>query len=236
MPSLGDTRFLVLDVETTGLNPQEDRIVQIALVSVHCGRVAQLGAMLVNPERPIPPRASAIHHITNRQVEQAPTWAAVWPNVERLLLEVDVIVAHNAVFDRSFLPSVNKPWLCTKRLAQRLWPSAPNFKNQTLRYWLDLALDATAHDAAGDALVTAHVLMREIEAYQAKGSEDNPAALIQWTDSPVRIEIMPFGKHFGERLADIPVSYIRWALANVTDLDPDLRWSLESVLQQAASA
>jgi len=191
MPSLRDTRFLILDVETTGLNPQEDRIVQIALVGVHCGRVAQLGAMLVNPERPIPPRASAIHHITNRQVEHAPTWAAVWPYVVRHLLEADVIVAHNAVFDRSFLPSVSKPWLCTKRLAQRVWPSAPNFKNQTLRYWLDLALDAEAHDAAGDALVTAHVLLREIEAYLEQGGKDDLDALLRFVNRQIEVRAIP---------------------------------------------
>ena len=235
MPSLKDLRFLVLDVETTGLDPQEDRIVQIALVSVHRGQVTQLGTTLVNPERPIPPQSSAIHHITNRMTDQAPPWSVLWPHVEQYLFGADVIVAHNAAFDRSFVPSVNKPWLCTKRLAQHLWPSAPNFQNQTLRYWLDLELDAQAHDAAGDTLVTAHVLLREIEAYQAQGGEDDLMALIRLANSPVLIEKMPFGKHFGERLADIPVSYLRWALTNVTDLDPDLRWSLESVLQQAAS-
>ncbi|MHB1681497.1 MAG: 3'-5' exonuclease [Bacilli bacterium] len=191
MPSLRDTRFLILDVETTGLNPQEDRIVQIALVSVHCGRVAQLGVTLVNPERPIPPRASAIHHITNRQVEHAPPWSVLWPHVEQYLFGADVIVAHNAVFDRSFLPSVNKPWLCTKRLAQRLWPSAPNFKNQTLRYWLDLELDAQAHDAAGDALVTAHVLIRELAAYLEQGGKDDLNALLRLVDRQIEVRAIP---------------------------------------------
>ena len=236
MPSLKDLRFLVLDVETTGLDPQEDRIVQIALVSVEHGRVTQLGTTLVNPERSIPPQASAIHHITNRMTDQAPPWSVLWPHVEQYLFGADVIVAHNAAFDRSFLPSVDKPWLCTKRLAQHLWPDAPNFQNQTLRYWLDLELDAQAHDAGGDALVTGHVLTRELAAYLEQGGADDIDALLQRTDGPARIEKMPFGEHRGKCMVDIPTSYLRYMVGHMKNMDADLRWTMESILNQTTSA
>lgn len=232
MMKIDNTRFAVVDVETTGLNPEVDKVVQIAAYEVYHGEIALLYESLVHPLRPIPPETSAVHHITNRMVAFAPPWEAVWPQVAAALAPMDVLVAHNAGFDRGFLPETSKPWLCTKRLAQHLWPEAPNHKNQTLRYWLDLELSADAHDATGDTLVTSYVLLREIKDHLAQGGEDSAEALIQLADSPVAIRKMPFGKHFGERLSDVPQDYLRWALKNITDMDNDLRWSMEQVLRQ----
>ncbi|WAH37256.1 putative quorum-sensing-regulated virulence factor [Alicyclobacillus dauci] len=50
--------------------------------------------------------------------------------------------------------------------------------------------------------------------------------------SPIPIEVMPFGKHKGARMDEIPVSYFGWALQNMTELDSDLRIARE---EQAAS-
>lgn len=231
--TIDETRFAVVDVETTGLNHETDKVVQIAAYQVYRGEITLLYESLVHPLRPIPPEVSAVHHITDRDVEFALPWDAVWPEVAAVLAPADVLVAHNAAFDRSFLPSsLEKPWLCTKRLAQHLWPDAPNHKNQTLRYCLGLELDAAAHDASGDTLVTAHVLSKEIEAYLQNGGVDSVEALIQLADSPVAIQKMPFGKHFGTTLTDVPLDYLRWALRNIADMDADLRWSMEQVLQQ----
>ncbi|MHB1685395.1 MAG: putative quorum-sensing-regulated virulence factor [Bacilli bacterium] len=236
MPSLKDTRFLLLDVETTGLDLREDRIVQIALVSVLGGAVKLVYNTLVNPLRPIPSEVSAVHHITDKMVESAPPWSTVWPTVQRFLTDVDVVVAHNAAFDKSFAPASDKPWLCTKRLAQHLWPEMPNFKNQTLRYALGLDLQAAAHDAAGDTLVTGYILVREIEAYLQNGGVDEDGALIALAGSQIAVQRMPFGKHYGKLLTEVPRDYLQYMLRKATDMDADLRWSMESVLQQAVSA
>ncbi len=234
--TIDDTRFAVVDVETTGLNHEVDKVVQIAAYQVYHNEITLLCESLVHPLRPIPPEVSAVHHITDRMVEFALPWEAVWPQVGKILERADVLVAHNAAFDRAFLPETGKPWLCTKRLAQHLWPEAPNHKNQTIRYWLDIELEAAAHDAAGDTLVTSYVLLREIEIYLKNGGIDSAEALIRLADSPVRIEKMPFGKHFGSALADVPSDYLRWALRNIPDMDADLRWSVEQVLQQGVGA
>lgn len=230
--TIDETRFAVVDVETTGLDPQTDKIVQIAAYQVYRGEITLLYESLVHPLRPIPPEVSAIHHITSNMVKFALPWEAVWPEVAAVLAPANVLVAHNAAYDRSFLPETGKSWLCTKRLAQHLWPDAPNHKNQTLRYWLDIELEAAAHDATGDTLVTSCVLLKEIEAYLQSRGVDSAEALIQLADSPVAIQKMPFGKHFGERLSDVPQDYLRWALRNITDMNSDLRWSVEQVLRQ----
>ena len=145
-----------------------------------------------------------------------------------------MIVAHNAKFDRSMIPETGRPWICSYRLARHLWPDAPGHANQVLRYWLNLQINAqSAHSAVGDTLVTAHVFWRELAYYRshvAKTSEVEE--LIEFAASPIPVEVMPFGKHKGKRLDEVPISYFEWAFQNMTELDPDLRIAME---QQAAT-
>ncbi|PWI49848.1 3'-5' exonuclease, partial [Sulfoacidibacillus thermotolerans] len=70
-------------------------------------------ATRINPLRPIPPETSAVHGIADWDVEDKPPFDQVWPIVEKQIESVDVLVAHNAPFDRSFLPETRKPWLDT---------------------------------------------------------------------------------------------------------------------------
>ncbi|SFU81749.1 putative quorum-sensing-regulated virulence factor [Alicyclobacillus macrosporangiidus] len=189
---------------------------------------------LIHPGCSIPPEASAVHHITDRDVADKPALEAVWPQVLELV-EGAVLVAHNAEFDRSMLPETGRPWLCSKRFAQHLWPDAPNFQNQTLRYWLGIDIDVgLPHRAMGDAVVTAHVFQRELAAYLARGYEDDPAALFNFVAGPVEVRTMPFGKHRGQLLEEVPRDYLNWVLENVQRLDADLEWSIRRVLGKSA--
>ena len=228
-----DTRFVVLDTETTGLDPSEDKVVDISLVEVSRDGIRPLYNTLIHPQRDIPAVASAVHHITLEDVANKPTFDEVWPTVMHHL-EDAVIVAHNAPFDRSMIPETGRPWICSYRLARHLWPDAPAFGNQVLRYWLGLRIDAeAAHSAAGDTLVTANVFWHQLAYYRANVAKTNDVEeLIEYAASPIPIEIMPFGKHKGERLDNVPLSYFEWALHNMTELDTDLRIAME---QQAAA-
>ena len=223
-----DARFVVLDTETTGLDPGEDRVVELSLVEVSKHGIRPMFDSLLDPKRPIPPTASAVHHITDRHVQGQPTLAEVWPTILDRLGD-SVIVAHNAAFDRSFLPETHRPWLCSMRLARHLWPEAPKYSNQVLRYWLGLELDAgQAHSATADTLVTAHVFRSELGEYQRNiaplGTVED---LLAYAESPIEVQTMPFGKYKGQAMAELPESYVRWLLENVAELDPDLRWTLE---------
>ena len=93
-----DTLFL--DLETTGLNPLTDGIVEIAIVDQAGGVVLN---QLVNPGLPIPRRASAVHGITDDDVAGAPSVATVWSEV-RPILEGCRVVIYNASFDKRFFP------------------------------------------------------------------------------------------------------------------------------------
>ena len=103
-PNLGAIPFhelpiAVLDFETTGLDCGTDRVVQVSVV--HCQGMAPLRVglnSLINPQRPIDPRASAVHGITDRDVVGAPTFGDMTGRVVTCL-EGRVFASYNAAFD-----------------------------------------------------------------------------------------------------------------------------------------
>lgn len=211
-----DTVFTVFDVETTGLDPEKDRIVEVASVAVWGSRVlpGEYASSLVNPGIPIPPSASAIHHLTDSMVENAPTLAGApflpSPDIDYLP------VAHNAAFDSAFLGDMGclpDRWLCTKRLACHLWPGADSHSNQFLRYWLKLEVDLpeglAPHRALADAWVTAHLLVREIEEAKRRGIK-TVEDLLRLAETPIIQQKIRFGKYAGKLWSDLPIVYLQW--------------------------
>ncbi len=163
-------RYAVIDLETTGFSAREDRVVEMACVLVEDARITRTWSTLVNPERPIPAHATRVHGIRDADVAAAPVFR-IAQRYLRWMCERSTVVAHNARFDLSFLPELAPlPSLCTIALARRCFPDAPNFKCQTLREYLEIAIDVPAHRALGDALVTAHILIRCLERYGVQRS------------------------------------------------------------------
>lgn len=213
-----DTTYAVIDCEATGLDLQHDRPVEVAVVLLYPdGHYDRAYETLINPKMPIPPVASAIHHLVDADVSEAPTFDRVRP---RLLELGQACAAHNAPQDRSLLELANdgKPWICTWRLAMHLWPDAPAHGCQVLRYWLDLevpeAKGLPAHRAMADALVTASLLRRALDEIHARGLEiHTPEALARWIARPAELVHIPFGRHRGKRWADMDVGFLEWVLA-----------------------
>jgi len=235
--TLAELTFLVVDTETTGLNPATDRVVSVAGVWTRFGEGAfRRESFLVDPGIPIPPEASAIHHIVDRHVAGAPPLAQVLPTFQQA--DFDVYVAHNAAFDFGFLPAGGRPVLCTMRLAKKLWPKLPKYSNQYLRYALGLecpeAEGLPAHEALSDALVTSRLLLRELAWLQDNpqpGMEDIQA-LLAWAQAPNLLETCQFGnKHRGVPWASVPKDYLQWMRREVKDMDPDLRYTVEYYLR-----
>jgi DNA polymerase III subunit alpha, Gram-positive type len=156
-------RYAVVDVETTGFSPVNDRIVEVACVLVDGDCVVDRWATLVRPDIEIPARATDIHGITNAMVADAPPLWRALATLRNLCCD-RIVVAHYARFDLSFLRDLHPDSaICTLKLARALVPEAPNHRNQTLRSVLhiDEAIGekVAAHRALDDALVTAHVLI-----------------------------------------------------------------------------
>lgn len=168
---LFDTTFVVLDLETTGLSPQSDRITEVGAVKVRGGRVLGELATLVHPGRPIPPAVVAVTGISDTMVRDAPPIGAVLPSLLEFLGPA-VFVAHNARFDLSFLraaleaaghPPVEPAVVDTARLARRLLgEEVRDVRLATLAAHLR-APRRPEHRALADARATVDVLHGLIE-------------------------------------------------------------------------
>lgn len=159
-------RFAVVDVETTGLDPQRHRIVQVAVVTVAAdGTVLDRWSTTVHPGLH---RVGArrVHGLTRRELRLAPSFAAIAPEVLRRL-DGAVFTAHNAAFDLAFLsaacrrarhPTPHGEWLCTMALSRSLDPQrvdSHRLADVLSRHGL---ANLRPHDALADAEATAALL------------------------------------------------------------------------------
>jgi DNA polymerase III epsilon subunit-like protein len=237
---LKNARYAIVDVETTGIDRAADAVVEVACVVIEGGERVATFSSLVNPQRDIPATASAVHHITNRHVADAPALGFVRGQLERLCADA-VVVAHNASFDLAFLPFLShRPVLCSMRLAMRVLPDAPNYRNQVLRYHLGIdelmAAETTAHRALGDALVTSYVLQFCFDEYLRQGGPDDVGSMVRDIAAPRRLAVLPFGRHRGIEIGNVPTDYLQWLCAEINAGSVDARYTAQCELRRRAIA
>jgi len=97
-----DHAVVMLDTETTGRDPQNDRVVEVAVVRGRRGEVISRDAWLINPGRPIPAETTAVHGIKDEDVKDKPLFADVCQEI-LAALEGAIPAAYNAAFDRGFM-------------------------------------------------------------------------------------------------------------------------------------
>lgn len=98
---------IVLDTETTGLDFTREKLVEFAAVRLENGKIKDEFQTLINPEQHIRKSSIAIHGITQDMVADAPTEAEAMPKIMEFIGDYP-IVAHNAIFDYSFLNEASK--------------------------------------------------------------------------------------------------------------------------------
>jgi DNA polymerase-3 subunit epsilon len=172
-------RTIVLDTETTGLDPfQGDRIVEIGCVElVNCIPTGRKLHYYVNPERDIPNSAYEVHGLTLDFLRDKPRFAEIADDV-LAFLEDAMLVAHNATFDFSFLnaelervPRPRLHWdrvVDTLALARRRHPGAPcSLDALCKRYGIDLS-ERETHSAILDCRLLASVYVELVGGHQAR--------------------------------------------------------------------
>ena len=221
----------IIDLETTGDRAGGDRVVEIGWQDLDWAdgqwRVgSERGARFVNPERLIPARTQAVHHILDRDVEGAQTWLDVAPAILKPAnRRVVALAAHRAAFEqrwcrKAFTGTV--AWICTYKCALRLWPDEPSHANQFLRYsrrprGLDQDAGLPAHRAGPDAYVTAHLLREMLCVTQIE-------TLIGWTREPALLPRVTFGENRGRRWSTMSDEFVAWVLQR-RGFDADIRFT-----------
>jgi DNA polymerase-3 subunit epsilon len=176
--SLAELPALVLDTETTGLNPERDRIVSLGAVRLEGARLLrnQVLDLLINPGRQIPAVSTAVHGISDLMVLPAPAYSEVAPRIMAALQGVAVI-GHHTAFDLAMLRRASAavgidwqdpPWLDTALLYSALHAEARHFDLDAVADDLGVTIHGR-HTALGDALATAAVYLNLLPLLQQRG-------------------------------------------------------------------
>jgi len=221
---LKEATIRVVDFETTGFDPESEKVCEVGYQDIIFDEpdddnqqtegwilYGDAKSFLCNPGIPIPYVSSAIHHITDADVEGKPTPEEVFPKVFND--EPNLFAAHNAEFDESFARAYGvqgSAWLCTYRLALHRLPDALSFKNQALRYMLGFtSVAGDAHRAGHDAKVTALILCYMLNGSTTKMTVED---LVAYAERPVFMgaKKMGFGKHKDALWTECPKGYLQW--------------------------
>ncbi len=204
-------KLIFLDTETTGNDLKTDRLSQV------CYKVeGEIRMGYFKPPIPMSVKAMSVTHITNKMLEDKPSFeGSDFQKDLRAMLKDNILVAHNALFDIAMLRNdgVEVPrFIDTLRIARHLDPECkiPEYNLQFLRYYLGLEIDAPAHDAAGDVKVLEAVFER------MRAKFNTVEEMVEISSRPTLFKIMMFGKHKGktmEEVAKIDSAYLDWLLA-----------------------
>ena len=166
--------YIAFDVETTGLNPKTDRIVELGAVRFRDGKPVDTFSTLVNCGMPMSAASIAITQITNEMVKSAPSEDEVYGALMEFLGDAadgkTLMVAHNARFDMDFLRmtlmrlgvDADIRYADTLKLARQHVPGLFNYKQPTIAEHFGIEIHS-AHRAADDARVCGEMLGKIVE-------------------------------------------------------------------------
>lgn len=154
-------RYVALDIETTGLDPAQEQILELAAVRVENGAETGRFSQLVRPTKEISPFITQLTGIDNQMVADAPEIRQVLPQFLEFLGE-DLLLGHNTAFDLRFIRyhamaalrrRVTNPYMDTLRISRLLFPELPNHKLSTLIQRFEVG-ETVEHRALSDAVQT----------------------------------------------------------------------------------
>lgn len=219
------------DTETTG-NTGVDYLCQLAIKEA--GVDMPIINELYKPRVEISVASMAVHHITNKMVEDKPLFqdSDTYKQVKNLFeSKENLCIAHNAVFDVDMLKKEKiSPTniICTLKLSRYLDKDEKieSYRLQYLRYLLDLSIpeNVVAHDAMGDVIVLEKLYERILAKFvETEGSEEKAIEkMLEISGTPSLIKTFKFGKYNGEKVeevAKIDPGYLSWLLEQKQNSD-----------------
>jgi len=168
MKRIKDSNFLVVDVETTGLSPENNEIIEIGLVYVKNLKIQSEFSTLIRPKNTIPPFVQKITGISNNMIKSAPTFQEVSSEIMSFMSEKDIFVGHNVKFDYDMVntslerinqPKLKMPLLDTQFLTAIFCPTLNSHKLSHIAKQFGIHI-ADRHRALDDAKATAKILIK----------------------------------------------------------------------------
>ena len=223
-----------LDVESTGPQPETDRVIELGLVVLRPDGARERLRWLLNPGRPIPADAAAVHHITDAHVAGAPRFEEVAEEIAAHLRGVDLVGYNLRAFD---LPILRREF----EHAGVAWPCEgahvidgyvlfkehePHKLSTAVRRYLNRDL-VDAHSAVADADATLDVVLAQIELYDDLRGLDLAALDVasggrrpDWATELGHLRWKPdgdlyvaFGRNEGRKLIDMEDGFLRWIIS-----------------------
>ena len=244
------SKYIILDTETTG-TAENDRVIQLGYIVLGT-RPIEVYNEFCSSDIPISFGAMEVHGITPDMLENKPSCkeTLAYKRLEELNSQENYMIIHNAPFDLGMLEKegfeTKMQVIDTLRVAKHIFPDEEAHRLQYFRYKMEiykeekkeadsLGIVVKAHDAIGDVLILKLLLSRLKTAVLEKFPEDNPVEkMVDLTNTPILIENFKFGKHKGKSLKEVAqddAGYLRWMLKSMDNLDEDLRYSINVVLE-----
>jgi DNA polymerase III subunit epsilon len=237
----------VLDLETTGLKPDLDRIVEIAVLRIDPDGEATRYIRRINPQIPIPPEATAVHGIRDEDVKNEPGFKVVAPEIARFLQDCDLAGFNISSYDLRVLrreferagvgfSTQNRAIVDAKQIYHA---KEPRNLEAACRFYLQEE-HKHAHSALEDVLATWRVINAQISRYGDLPSD--PAGLSEifnrYIDSDGKFEwssqraTFTFGKYRGRSLqevAETDAEYLGW-IAEKGEFKQDVKQIVRNAL------
>lgn len=220
-------RPIFFDTETTGIKFDRDKIIELAAYDPVLNKTF---CEFINPKIPIPIEATNIHHITDDMVKDAPDFKTIGQKFLEFCEGDVVLVAHNGdTFDIPFLAFEfknnglefpNFQSVDTLKWSRKYRPDLPKHSLQFLRETFNIAAN-NAHRALDDVMVL-HAVFSQMS--QDLSFEE----ILTCMTRKKSLDRMPFGKHQGKALKEVPKTYVKWLHENGALDKPENKELLEA--------
>jgi len=244
---------MVLDTETNSDDYRTAEIIESGFATRENNNWTVYQELHKPIDGPIPPKVESICYITNEMVADKTPFIDSNDVFQEVVnsYQNGFLVAHNNFFDMRVLKrhgvnTENHQWICTLRIAKKLFNGIDSIEETNLPYLrfaldLDVPIEMYCHRAGNDSFITAKLLEVLVDLMEESGVINKEEAygpqIAAWAAAPIIYERMPFGKHKGELMTSVPHSYWKWAMMNMDSLneqadnyDPDFAASVHHAL------